>query len=115
VYKIKTNSDRSIEQYKARLIVKENSEQYGMYYEEIFSPVSKITTIYTFLVIALVHQWHVSQLDVKNTFLNGDLQEEVYMVPLPSVSYDYRYVCKLKKMLYGLKQPPRTCLRNFLL
>jgi hypothetical protein len=115
VYKIKINSDGSIKRYKARLIAKENSQQYSMYYEETFSSVAKMTTIHTFIVVALVCQWHVSQLDVKNTFLNEDLQEEVYMVPSPSVSHDYRYVCKLKKVLYGLKQPPRTCLRNFLL
>jgi hypothetical protein len=115
VYKIKTNSDRSIEQYKARLIAKENSQQCRMYYEETFSSISKMTTIHTFIVVTLVCQWHVSQLDVKNTFLNGDLQKEVYMMPPPSVSHDYRYVCNLKKVLYGLKQPSRTCLKIFLL
>jgi hypothetical protein len=70
---------------------------------ETFFPIAKITTIYTFIIIALICQWHISQLDVKNAFLNGDLQEEVYMVPSPGVSHDSRYVYKLKKTLYDLK------------
>ena len=77
-----------------------------MDYEETFAPVAKMTTIRTLIAIALIRQWHISQLDVKNVFLNGDLQEEVFMTPPPSISHDSRYVCKLKKALYGLKQTP---------
>jgi len=60
VYKIKTNSDRSIERYKVRLVAKGYSQQYGMDYEETFAPVAKITTIHTLIVVALVFQWHIS-------------------------------------------------------
>ena len=73
VYKIKTNSDGSIERYKARLVAKEYSQQYGMEYEETFSLVAKMTTIHTLIILISVRQWYISQLDVKNTFLNGDL------------------------------------------
>ena len=73
VYKIKINSDRSIKQYKAMLVAKGYSQQYGMDYKETLDPVVKMITIYTLIVIASVCQWHVSQLNVKNAFLNEDL------------------------------------------
>jgi len=60
VYKIKTNSDGSIERYKARLVAKGYSQQYGMDYEETFAPVAKITNIYTLIVVASIRQWHIS-------------------------------------------------------
>ena len=65
---------------------------------------SKMTTVRTLIAVASIRQWHISQMDVKNAFLNGDLVEEVYMVSSPSVSYDPSKVYKLKKALYGLKQ-----------
>jgi len=84
-----------------------------MDYEETFAPVAKMTIIHTLIVVASIRQWHISQLDVKNALLNGDLQKEVYMAPSPSVSHDSRYVCKLKKALYSLKQAPRAWFEKF--
>ena len=79
-----------------------------MDYEETVAPITKMTTIHTLIAVASVRQRCISQLDVKNVFLNGDLKEEVYMEPSPSGSHDFRYVCKLRKALYGLKQAPHA-------
>jgi hypothetical protein len=115
VYKIKTNSDEFIERYKARLVVKGYSQYYGMDYEEIFVLVVKMITIRTFIVIASVRRWHISQLDVKNAFLNGDLQEKFIWRPLlvfhmtlgMFVSSRKRYMVSNKHLVLGF--------RNFLL
>jgi hypothetical protein len=84
-----------------------------MDYEKTFAPVAKMTTICTLIAVALIRQWYISQLDVKNAFLNGDLQEKVYMTSPPGVSHDSGYVCKFKKALYGLKQAPRAWFEKF--
>ncbi|KAL5816850.1 hypothetical protein ACOSQ3_025228 [Xanthoceras sorbifolium] len=104
VYKIKTKSNGSVERYKARLVAKGFSQQYGMDYDETFVHVAKMTTVRTLIVVASIRQWHISQIDVKNTFLNGDLHEEVFMAPPPGVSH---------KSLYGLKQAPQAWFEKF--
>jgi hypothetical protein len=76
----------------------------------MFSLVIKPTTIHLVLAIAVSKGWTIQQADVKNAFLNGDLQETIYMSqPLGFISTNHpHYVCKLQKALYGLKQAPRA-------
>jgi len=63
--------------------------------------------------VASIRSWTISQMDVKNAFLHGDLHEEVYMQPPPDVKVPPGYVCRLRRSLYGLKQAPRAWFERF--
>jgi hypothetical protein len=79
VYKTKLNEKGQIEKHKARLVAKGFSQQPGTDYSETFAPVARLDTVRTLLAIAAQHKWKVYQMDVKSTFLNGFLDEEVYV------------------------------------
>ena len=120
VFTIKYKANGEIDRYKARLVAKGFHQQHGHDFTETFSPVIKSTTVRAVLHVAVTKGWSLRQLDVNNAFLQGTLDEEVYVTQPPGFVDQDRphYVCRLKKALYGLKQAPRAWyqeLRSFLL
>ncbi|CAL1363912.1 unnamed protein product [Linum trigynum] len=89
------------------------TQEYGIDYEETFAPVARLTSFRTLLAIAAVRRWKLLQMDVKNAFLHGELQEEIYMKPPPGYPCPPGKVCRLRRALYGLKQAPRAWFATF--
>jgi hypothetical protein len=110
VYRIKYNQHGEIDKYKARLVAKGFAQHEGVDYEESFSSAAKWNTIQLTLALATQKGWKVHQMDVKSDFLNGDLQEDVYMQQPPGFEIEGQEhkVCKLIKDFYGLKQVLRA-------
>ncbi|KAK1417487.1 hypothetical protein QVD17_26616 [Tagetes erecta] len=113
-YRIKEDH-KGCKRYKARLVAKGFQQKKGVDYNEIFSPVVKMTTIRLILSIVAAEGLHLEQLDVKTAFLHGNLDEEIYMAQPEGfqVAGKENLVCKLKRSLYGLKQAPRQWYLKF--
>ena len=84
IYKTKRNAQDEIEKHKARLVVKVYKQKYGIDYQDVFAPVPRLETIRLILAFAAQNNWNLFQMDVKSEFLNGYLQEEVYIDQPPS-------------------------------
>ena len=104
-YKIKRDENDNIKQYKARLVARGFSQKYGSDYNEVFAPVVRQSTFRTMLSVAGSNKMIVVHVDVKSAFLNGVLENDIYMQQPPGFEeMTPQHVCKLKKSLYGLKQ-----------
>src|SRR4051794_30822599 len=106
----KTDANGNVSVYKARLVAKGFRIIQGVNYEETFSPVAMIKSIRILLAIDAYHDYEIWQMDVKTAFLNGNIEEELYMMQ-PEGFIDPRNVgkvCKLQRSIYGLKQASQS-------
>lgn len=110
IFRIKMHLDGTIHRYKARLVTKGFHQTPGIDFFETSSPVVKASTIWIVLTIVVSYGWSIRQLDFNNAFLNGHLDEEVFMQRPPGFVDPHRpaHICKLNKAIYGLKLAPRA-------
>nr|GEU96276.1 zinc finger, CCHC-type [Tanacetum cinerariifolium] len=107
--------DGTIDKFKARLVIQGFRQKEGIDYFDTYAPVARITTIRLLLALAAIHNLVIHQMDVKTAFLNGKLEEEVYMKQSEGfvMPGNEHKVCKLVKSLYGLKQAPKQWHQKF--
>lgn len=104
VFASKPLEEKIEDRYKARLVVRGFAQKESFNYDEIYSPVAKMTTIRTILSVGNQKKYYFEQMDVKNAFLNGRLEEDIYIYPPEGVDCKEGNILKLNKALYGLRQ-----------
>jgi hypothetical protein len=108
VFRLKRNADGSIERHKARLVAKGYSQRPGFDYNEVFAPTFRYAAIRTIIALAAINNLHLRSVDISHAFINGDLEETIYMRQAEGFhSGNSNQVCRLLKSLYGLKQAAR--------
>lgn len=114
VYKHKMNDEGRIVQHKAHLVAVGLNQKNRVDFMETFAPVVKPATTCLILLIAVTRCWKLCQLNVSNAFLHGVFDEDVYMLqPLGFKGNRHKdYICKLQKVIYGLRQSPRAWFRR---
>jgi hypothetical protein len=110
VFRNKLNEYGQVTRNRDRLVCKGYAQIEGIDFEETYAPVARMEEIHLLLAYACSKNVKVYQMDIKSSFLNGELEEEVYIEQPEGfqLSENTDYVCKLKKALYGLKQAPRA-------
>nr|GEU88528.1 retrovirus-related Pol polyprotein from transposon TNT 1-94 [Tanacetum cinerariifolium] len=110
VFRNKLDENGIVSRNKARLVAQGYNQQEGIDYDETYAPVARLESIRTLLAIACASNFKLNQMDVKSAFLNGFINEKVYVAQPPGF-IDFQkpnYIYKLKKALYGLKQTPKS-------
>ena len=110
IFKLKRDAAGNVIKHKARLVAKGYAQEHGIDYDEVYAPVTRLETVRLLLALAAKRGWQVHHLDVKTAFLNGDIEEDVYVAqPIGFEKNGKEHlVYKLKKALYGLRQAPRA-------
>ena len=111
VLKLKRKADGSIDRFKARLVAKGFLQKEGLDYTETFAPVARMPSLRALLAIAAARDLEVHQMDVRTAFLNGELEEDIYMEQpqgFIAPGSEAKLVYKLHRSLYGLKQAGRA-------
>lgn len=107
VYKTKTDENGSVVRYKARLVVKGYKQRKDIDYQEVFSPVIRYTSLRYLVGLTAKYNLKINQMDAITAFLQGDIEEEIYMIQPPLYEKEGNKVCRLIKSIYGLKQASR--------
>lgn len=110
VFKLKKDETGAVVKHKARLVAKGYVQRQGIDFDEVFAPVARMESVRLLLAVAAHFGWAVHHMDVKSAFLNGELEEEVYVSQPPGFVDDThpRKVMRLNRALYGLRQAPRA-------
>jgi len=110
LYKAKQVADGSVEKHKARFVARGFSQVEGIDYDETFAPIARYSYIRSMLALSAQMGWKIHPMDVKTMFLNGKIEEVVYVEQLEGFeTFNHEsHVCQLKRALYGLKQAPHA-------
>jgi hypothetical protein len=110
IFKVKRDESGAVQKHKARLVAKGFVQRHGIDYDEVYAPVARLESVRRLLALVGHSGWQVHHMDVKTAFLNGELNEEVYVSQPPGFEAPNRRgkVLRLHKALYGLKQAPRA-------
>jgi hypothetical protein len=110
VFKTKRDAAGAVVKHKARLVAKGYVQREGVDFDEVFAPVARLDSVHVLVAVAAHLGWQLHHLDVKSAFLNGELEEEVYVAQPPGFERDgdHGKVFRLHKALYRLRQAPRA-------
>jgi hypothetical protein len=107
IFKKKKNERGETVRYKARVVARGFTQQYGVDYRETFAPVLKTKSLRLIIALSSTTNRKIAQLDIKTAFLNADVKEDIYVLPVEGMRVREGHVLKLNKALYGIKQAPR--------